>query len=74
MFQQLEEHNSFAEHTIHDMDCRSELCLCWKEGRELPAMARNFIETMEATYPRYYQDKMFMDEAALLWNWKGDAE
>lgn len=74
MFQQLEEHNSYAVHTIHDMDCRSELCLCWKEGRKLPAMAQNFIEAMEATYPRYYQDKMFMDEAALLWNWKGDAE
>lgn len=57
-------------HTISDMDCRCQLCLCWKEGRELPVMARKFIETMDATYPRYCDDDAFLSEYNLDWKSK----
>lgn len=71
---QLEENEIIKVHTIADMDCRSQLCLCWKEGRELPAMAKKFIEMMDGTYPRYNQDTAFMEQYGVLWNWKGDTE
>ena len=71
---QLEEHEPIVVHSIADMDCCSQLCLCWKEGRELPVMAQKFIEMMDATYPRYNQDEAFMNRYGAMWNWKGDAE
>ena len=72
--EQLEESEPIMVHTLADMDCCSQLCLCWKEGRELPVMAQKFIEMMDATYPRYNQDEAFMNRYGAMWNWKGDAE
>ncbi len=57
-------------HTISDMDCRCQLCMCWKADRELPVMAQKFIQAMDATYPRYYDDEAFLNEYDLNWKRK----
>ncbi len=46
-------------YSISDLDCRCKFCLCWKKGRELPAMAHKFIDAMEQSYPRYYDDESY---------------
>ena len=38
--------------SIADLECHYHLALCWKEERELPMMARKFIDAMEQSYPQ----------------------
>lgn len=47
--------------TVADLDCRTQLAICWKEGRELPVMAYKFIEAMEQTYPKYHDSPEYTD-------------
>ena len=44
---------------VADVNSKYSLALCWKEGRELPAMAWKFIEAMQNTYPDYHDDEEF---------------
>lgn len=60
----------FKIHTISDMDCSCQLCVCWKADRELPVMAKKFIDAMDASYPRYSDDEAFMQEYSLDWTRK----
>lgn len=46
--------------SIADLECRYHLALCWKEERELPMMARKFIDAMEQGYPKYQQDEGYL--------------
>ena len=46
---------------IVDLNCRYSLSICWKEGRELPAMAWNFIHAMKTQYPDYHNDPAFLN-------------
>ncbi len=54
-----------VNYTIADMDCSSMLCVCWKKDRELSVMAQKVIESLEKSYPRYYDDDAFMKESCL---------
>lgn len=56
----LPEGEGMRVHTVSDVDCRCTLCMCWKEGRELPVMARKFIKTMDERYPRYFENDDFL--------------
>lgn len=42
--------------TISDLNCQCNLSLCWKKDRELPQMARKFIDSMEKSYPDFRND------------------
>ncbi len=65
---QFDEYEPVIIHTISDIDCHCNLCMCWKEGRELPAMAGKFIEAMDSTYPRYTDDREFLKEYGRNWD------
>lgn len=41
---------------IQDLNCTSQLSLCWNKERKLPPMAEIFKQTLLETYPRYLED------------------
>lgn len=45
---------------IRDVDCHCKLSICWKEGRQLPLMAKRFIEAIETKYPKYTENLEFL--------------
>ncbi len=53
--------------SIADLECHYHLALCWKAERELPMMARKFIEAMEQTYPKYQQDENYLHASAVYY-------
>lgn len=52
--------------SIADLNCRCSLSLCWKDGRELPLMAQNFINAMENQYPNYQNDAEYLNKKELI--------
>ena len=53
--------------SIADLECHYHLALCWKEERELPMMARKFIDAMEQSYPKYQQDEDYLHASAVYY-------
>ena len=53
--------------SIADLECHYHLALCWKEERELPMMARKFIDAMEQSYPKYQQDENYLHANAVYY-------
>lgn len=53
--------------SIADLECHYHLALCWKEERELPMMARKFINAMEQSYPKYQQDEDYLHAGAVYY-------
>lgn len=53
--------------SIADLECHYHLALCWKEERELPMMARKFINAMEQSYPKYQQDEDYLHASAVYY-------
>ena len=53
--------------SIADLECHYHLALCWKEERELPMMARKFIDAMEQSYPKYQQDEAYLHASAVYY-------
>ncbi len=43
-----------THHSITDLQTFYDFSICWKSGRELPVMAKNFIESCVENYESYY--------------------
>lgn len=50
---------------ILDLNTSSQLNICWKADRELPLMAKKFIQALLDHYPKYTDDKRFLEQKTI---------
>ena len=56
---------SITVRSIIDLNCQSKISVCWKKNRELPQIARKFIEAMDQEYPNFRQDEEYLQKTEL---------